>query len=154
MTRKAFWVLVTVGLVVGGGVSSAGAASKIFFTATPPTGDRDVYSMNPDGSDVTNLTNAPLFADRHPAVSPDGSRVAFHRSVNGNGNIYVMEIDGTNVTQVTDYTALGLTFIDDDIEWSPELPAQVAAISDGGTYALVFMMGVLAALMLKRQRAD
>ena len=34
------------------------------------------------------------------------------------------------------------------IAWSPELPAQVSAISVGGTYALVFMMGVMATLMM------
>ena len=32
--------------------------------------------------------------------------------------------------------------------WSPELPAQVSAISVGATYALVFMMGMMAAHMM------
>jgi len=60
----------------------------------------------------------------------------------------VMEADGSNPVQLTTGTTSAGT-----PAWSPELPAQVSAISVGGTYALVFMMGVMAALMMvKRQR--
>ena len=59
-----------------------------------------------------------------------------------------MNADGSNQTRLTNNPAW-----DARPAWSPELPAQVSAISVGGTYALVFMMGVMAALMMvKRQR--
>ena len=39
-------------------------------------GNPEIYVMNADGSDVTQLTNHPQY-DLHPAWSPDGRRIAF-----------------------------------------------------------------------------
>ena len=39
--------------------------------------------------------------DIRPAVSPDGKRVAFTSTRDGNYDIYVMNIDGSNVERVT-----------------------------------------------------
>ena len=50
--------------------------------------------MNPDGIGQTRLTNNT--ADYvHPAWSPDGSKIAFQSSLEGNDEIYVMNADGT-----------------------------------------------------------
>jgi len=40
--------------------------------------------------------------DRHPAWSPDGSKVAFDSDRNGNVDIYVMNADGTDLIRLTD----------------------------------------------------
>ncbi|MCH8293769.1 PD40 domain-containing protein, partial [Candidatus Poribacteria bacterium] len=39
--------------------------------------------------------------NRHPAWSPDGSKIAFSRD-DGIGNIYVMNSDGSNMVKLTD----------------------------------------------------
>ena len=57
----------------------------------------DLYTMNSDGSDVELLvSNA-----RHPAWAPDGNQLAFS---SGNGeemNIFVVDLSGDNIHQVT-----------------------------------------------------
>lgn len=66
-------------------------------------GNREVYVMEPDGSNLTNLTNNPA-DDMQPAWSPDGSRITFvsDRENEGEGGqfIYVMDADGGNVRQL------------------------------------------------------
>ena len=63
-------------------------------------GDRDIYVMNADGSDVRNLTDESSRNDWRPAWSPDGKRIAFVSD--SDHDIYVMNADGSNITQLTD----------------------------------------------------
>ena len=64
------------------------------------TGDLEIYSMNPDGSDVRRLTNSPG-DDRVPAWSADGQKIAFASDRSGSREIHVMNADGSGVVQVT-----------------------------------------------------
>jgi TolB protein len=54
-----------------------------------------IYLMNPDGSDVTYL----ISGSRDPSWSPDGQKITFAQG----GNIQTMNLDGTGVTQLTQY---------------------------------------------------
>lgn len=67
-------------------------------------GNKEVYRMAPDGSDIFNLTNN-SGDDFDPAWSPDGSQVAFvsnrENGQEGGQFIYVMNADGSGVRQLT-----------------------------------------------------
>jgi len=56
--------------------------------------------MNPDGSNQTNLSNNRSF-DNHPEWSPDGSKIAFTSSRDGNSEVYVMNADGSEQKRIT-----------------------------------------------------
>ncbi|WP_100658673.1 amidohydrolase family protein [Alteromonas flava] len=60
----------------------------------------DIYIVSADGGEAKALTQD--FAwNIHPAVSPDGKEVAFISDRDGLSNVWVMNIDGTNLRQVT-----------------------------------------------------
>lgn len=70
-----------------------------------------------DENTVTNLTNLGGVA-RYPVWSPDGTQIAFHFTPNEDTdpwNIWVMDADGSNLTQLTDndFDAFGA-------DWSPD----------------------------------
>ena len=56
-----------------------------------------IYIMNADGSDLRNATEytrSSRFA--HPSWSPDGDRIVFENTRDGDSEIFVMNADGTN----------------------------------------------------------
>jgi Tol biopolymer transport system component len=73
----------------------------------------DIYTMNPDGAEVQRLTRDG--SNSAPAFSPDGQRITFSSSVDGDSDIYVMGSDGSNVEWVTANDAG-----DYDPTWSPD----------------------------------
>jgi Tol biopolymer transport system component len=77
----------------------------------------EIYVMNADGSDQTNLTNNPA-NDGWPNWSPDGTRIVFasYRDDRPNTEIYMMKADGSGVTQLTDTPGLN----NEDVAWSPD----------------------------------
>lgn len=77
----------------------------------------DIYTMNMDGSDVQRVTNNEYY-EMQPDVSPDGSKIvcSIHYSwegtmeaVDSGWEIAVMDIDGSNLTNLTnnDYLDVG-----------------------------------------------
>jgi Tol biopolymer transport system component len=73
-------------------------------------GDREVYSMAADGSDVRNLTNTPSIGgsnddDNAPGPSWEGlNRIAFLSHRDGSDELYAMNADGSGVVQLTNTT--------------------------------------------------
>ncbi|MBA3074444.1 MAG: DUF5050 domain-containing protein, partial [Anaerolineae bacterium] len=66
-------------------------------------GNKEIYRMDPDGSNQVNLTNDPA-DDFDPVWSPDGSQIAFvsNRENETPGQfIYVMNADGSELHQLT-----------------------------------------------------
>ena len=63
-------------------------------------GDYEIYVMNADGSDQTNLTNNDT-TDWEASWSPDGSRIAFSSRRDGDYEIYVINADGSDQTRLT-----------------------------------------------------
>lgn len=80
--------------------------TKIVFDSARD-GNREIYIMNADGSDQTRLTFNPTIDSGPVSFSPDGKRVAFSRNASNEGeavynyDIYVMNIDGSELKQVT-----------------------------------------------------
>ncbi len=72
---------------------------KIIFTSNM-AGDENIYSMNLDGSELTQLTDHPGM-DSYPAVSPDGKKIAYTSDIGGHWQIVVMNWDGTDKVQLT-----------------------------------------------------
>jgi Tol biopolymer transport system component len=59
-------------------------------------GNREIYTVNDDGTDLQNLTNNPA-DDAYPAWSPDGTQIAFQSNRSGEWVFYEMDINGANV---------------------------------------------------------
>jgi hypothetical protein len=71
--------------------------SKIAFSRQATTGEYDVYTIRPDGTELTNLTGDIAEHASSPNWSPDGTRIAFQRS----SRIWTMRADGTDRVQIT-----------------------------------------------------
>ena len=73
-----------------------------------------IFRMRPDGSDAVRLVGGePDVTYESPAVSPDGTRVAFTKTTrSGNSEVFTMRTDATDVRQV----AGGSTHV----AWSPD----------------------------------
>jgi Tol biopolymer transport system component len=83
--------------------------------ASDRSGDYEIYSIEPDGTDLRQLTHSPG-NDAHNAWSPDGEWIAFTSARGGfkdetalhpgnpqaYGDIYIMRADGSDVRIVTD----------------------------------------------------
>lgn len=72
-----------------------------------------IYSMNADGSNLVQLTNV---SDNAPAWSPNGTKIAFERLFNGNGDIMAMNADGSSVVNLTNTPNAA----DFNPKWSPD----------------------------------
>jgi Tol biopolymer transport system component len=78
--------------------AKAPTTPKILF-ASARDGNRDVYIMNPDGSEQVNLTRHR--ADDQQAVwSPTGEKILFLSDRGGKRDLYLMNPDGSNVRRV------------------------------------------------------
>jgi uncharacterized repeat protein (TIGR01451 family) len=105
-----------------------GGNGKIAFQSLRD-GNWEVYSMDPDGSGQTNLTNDPAF-DANPAWSPDGTKIAFGTNRDGNFEVYVMNADGSGATNLTNSPSA-----EGGPAWSPD-GTRIAYARDGEIYVM------------------
>ena len=94
---------------------------RIAFESFRNGTNMDIYTMNPDGSEVTQLTDGHFDDMSRPSWSPTGSRIAFDRpstSPNCCRDIFTMNPDGTGAMDVTHGS--GGSVVRASADWSPD----------------------------------
>ena len=105
-------------------------------SATPIYRERDnveIFSVNADGSNETNLSNNPAF-DSDASLSPDGRQIVFASDRDGGFEIYTMNVDGSNLRRLTHNE-----FDDDKPAWSPD-GEHLAFTSNRGSGDEIYLM--------------
>jgi CSLREA domain-containing protein len=85
-----------------------GANGKIVFSSdrttgtgvNNPEGDLEIFSMNPDGTALKQLTKNNT-DDTAPSYSPNGKRLVFMGQRTGNFDVFSMNVDGTGQKNLT-----------------------------------------------------
>ncbi|MDZ5622292.1 hypothetical protein SFC88_15730 [Nocardioides sp. HM23] len=118
--------------------TSPGAEGVIAYVAQNPDHEDtlDIYTIAPDGTSRTNLTNDPA-RDQDPAWSPDGTRLAFSSTRDGaHLDIWVVNADGsglTNLTPLADGTDSGQAGTEPT--WSPD-GTKIAYVYQGDVWVM------------------
>ena len=97
--------------------AAAPSTPKILFTSARD-GNREVYMMNPDGSEQMRLTQNPT-NDMSAVWSPTGEQILFISDRSGKRDLYLMDTDGSNVRPVFKKELKGNTYRDYPT-WSPD----------------------------------
>jgi Tol biopolymer transport system component len=92
-----------------------GASGSIAFMKVVGNGTQQLFTIEPDGSDEQQLTDFSTASIESPDWSPDGSKIAFDTDLGGNVHIYVVNADGSGLTQIT--SGDGFEFAP---SWSPD----------------------------------
>ena len=90
----------------------------VMFKFAGTQGNMEIMSANPDGSDAKLITgdqNGKLSHEEAPAWSPDGKRIVFVSTSDGNQELYLCDPNGANRTRLTQDSA-----IDTHPCWSPD----------------------------------
>ncbi len=124
--------LARAGTTAGDGATPS-ARGRIAFVAAK---EDDVHSLNifVMSSDSGTIQLTDTGRDGQPAWSPDGSRIAFISTRDGDAEVYVMNDDGTEQTRLT-HTSAG----EGRPQWSPD-GSRISFISDRDGNVDLFVM--------------
>lgn len=113
---------------------------KIVFISDRHYKGLSIWTMNPDGSSPTRLTDeksrgeklpnfSPVY-DSSPVWSPDGTKIAFISNRNYLFSLYVMNADGSNSQLLTDLLEPG------EPSWSPDSSKIAFSLGMRGSFGL------------------
>lgn len=132
------------GGVVTGMVGATGTIQVLGHGRMAFSSDRDgnleIYTMNPDGSDLVRLTREPA-RDVGPRWSPDGQQILFLSERNGAMEPWVMNRDGSRQRRVLDTGAMGFSVFWMDITGTGNQAAFVGRAAGGTEIFLVNLDG-------------
>jgi Tol biopolymer transport system component len=98
-----------------------------------PLSHLEIYTSKPDGSDLKQLTNNGAY-NAEATVSPDGKRIIFTSTRDGDIELYTMALDGSDVHRLTHRVGYdGGAFFSPDgkqIVWRAAYPATSADTAD------------------------
>ncbi len=109
-----------------------------FLITSTRTGDTEIFLIDPVTGDAKNLTRSPKSEERYPCWSPDGKQIAFTSDRDGTANLYVMEVDGSGVRQLTHLKVPAVAYMPSwsgrriVFGWHAEKP-EMASISPDGS---------------------
>jgi TolB protein len=93
--------------------------SKVIFISNKDTTKMNIYTINVNASNLQNITNSNVVNNWGAALSPNGQKIVYYASVGGNVQIFVINTDGTNKTQLTNFTG-SFSIVSGDPVWSPD----------------------------------
>lgn len=96
---------------------------QLVFTARASGAVADVYTINPDGSNLAQLTDT-TDVEQDAVWSPGGDQIVFSQSSGGATDVVVMDADGSQPTPLTDGVGHNLRPV-----WSPD-GQQIAFVSN------------------------
>ena len=123
----------TVGVAFQGEYPATMPDGRLVVKGCTPSGDCGIFMMGPRGGGEKKIADHP--SDTAPAPSPDGSRIAFMSTREGNNyEIWLMNSDGSNPKRLTENSN------NDGLPtWSPDGQSIAFASDRGGAWAIWVM---------------
>lgn len=139
-------ILKRLGIIVAGAILAVNTLASVSVGATAITpkmngkilysmsiGVSKIFVMDSDGSNKIQLTSN-TNSNSRASWSPNGKKITFQSSRDGNSQIYIMNSDGTNQTRITNNVDS-----DEQPKWSPD-GTKIAFLSNrDGNYELYTM---------------
>jgi Tol biopolymer transport system component len=99
-------MMLSIGFSLQASLVSAQTNGRLVYSSDVE-GNKEIYSMNPNGTDIRRLTNNPA-GDEGAIWSPDGTKIVFKSNRNTSGakndyDLFIMNADGSNVKAITDF---------------------------------------------------
>lgn len=98
-----------------------------------PLNHLELYTTNPDGSETRQVTDNGAY-NAEATATPDGNRVIFTSTMDGDIELYTMNTDGTDIQRITDRVGYdGGAFFSPDgtkIVWRAQYPESAADSAD------------------------
>ena len=125
---KTLCILAAIALGLGGIITPPTTNAQPLVTngriafASNRDGDFEIYTINPDGTDLQQLTFNDTY-DAYPDWSPDGQQLLFTSGQDGLSAVFIMDADGANQRNLTPDADGALA------RWSPD-GASIYFLSD------------------------
>lgn len=88
--------------------------SRVVFTSNRAGVGQEIFWVAAEGGEPVALTSLNKWTDS-PVFSPDGKQIAFISNEAGNNDVWIMDADGQNRTQVTKHEAS-----ETHVRWAPD----------------------------------
>jgi TolB protein len=87
--------------------------SKVAFVSNEGSADPNnfiLYTINSDGTGSLAKISQSAFQTSSIIISPDGKKITFSSNQNGTNSLFISNIDGTELRQLTNFTASAIGF--------------------------------------------